>query len=57
MKNLRSFFTRINDKSKKQKGIPVVSAVLLGSIITYVISRLIAKKGTKLLAEVPESFI
>jgi hypothetical protein len=57
MKNLRSFFTRINDKSKKQKGIPVVSAVLLGSIITYVISRLITKKKTKLLVEILELFV
>jgi hypothetical protein len=56
-KNLRSFFTRINNKSKKRKGILVVSVVLLGSIIAYIISRLITKKGTELLVEVPELFI
>jgi hypothetical protein len=33
---------------------PVVSVVLLGSIIAYVISRLIAKKRTEFLAEIPE---
>jgi hypothetical protein len=56
MKNLRSLFTRINNKSKKRKGMPIVSAVLLGSMIVYIISRLITKKITKLLAEVPELF-
>jgi hypothetical protein len=56
-KNLRSFSTRINNKSKKRKGIPVVSAILLGSIIAHVTSRLIAKKRTEFLIEIPESSV
>jgi hypothetical protein len=35
----------------------VVLVILLGSIIVYATSRLIAEKGTKLLAEVLELFI
>jgi hypothetical protein len=37
-KNLRSLSTRINNKSKKRKGMPVVLVVLLGSIIIHAIS-------------------
>jgi hypothetical protein len=53
-KNLRSLSIRINNKSKKRKGIPVVSAILPGSMMAYTISRLITEKGIEFLAEIPE---